>query len=164
MEKLVFFEQNELAPIFDTQDCQRISKYLQKQFASFLDNENFEINAGYKNNQIQIKLTLRKADDSFFYPIESVFIYDEAVDESDRPAHEDIALIMLDYLTMYFEEFLSEGRSVFLPINWSVHQSEDLTFFLRGFTRNLKLEQDADALLAKHGHGEHAIESISAET
>ena len=164
MEKLVFFETAELMPVFDQENCGRISNYLQKRFASFLDKESFSVVAGYKNDQIQLTLTLRNKDDSFFYPVEAVFVYDEGVEEKERPPHEDIALIMLDYLTMYFEEFLADGRNVFLPLNWSVHQSEDLTFFLRGFTRNLKLEQDADALLAKHGHGEHAIESITSET
>ncbi len=164
MEKLSFFAPEELTSIFDSKDCQQIVKYLDKKFAPFLNDEKFEISSGYKNDQVQLTMILRKSDDSFFYPIESVFVYDETVDESDRPAPEDLALVMLDYLTIYFEEFLGENRQVFLPINWSVHQSEDLTFFLRGFTRNLKLEQDADALLVKHGHGEHAIESISAET
>jgi len=163
MEKLVFFENTELTPIFDTKEREKISFYLQKQFASFLNQETFEIVDGYKKDQIQITLTLSNTDTTFRYPVESVFVYDAESDEKSRPAPHNIVLIMLDYLTTYFEEFLSKSRDVYLPLNWGTHQHENLSFFLRGFPRNAKLEQEADALLAKHGHGERPIFPISSE-
>jgi len=65
MEKLVFFENIELTPISDTKELEKISFYLQKQFASFLNLETFEIVDGYKKDQIQITLTLPNTDKTF---------------------------------------------------------------------------------------------------
>lgn len=165
MQKLNFIDITETKEIFNADEVKKICQHLNRKFASFLNDEFFNLQSGYKGNQFQIKLTLSNKDHTFFYPIEAICIpeTDSTEEETETVDASDIALLMVEYLTLYFEEFLSEDRNVFLPIDWSVHQSDDTTFFLRGFVRNLKIEKIADELLNTHGYGEQDILPISAE-
>ena len=59
---------------------------------------------------------------------------------------------------------IREERNLFIPLDWSKHEFEGFSFYMRGFVRNLQLEASADDFLQKHGHGEYDIQSITSET
>lgn len=160
MQKILFIDIAETTPIFSPEEIKKICNHMNAKFASLLNGESFKLESGCKNEQCQIRLTLSNKEQSFFYPIEAVCMRD---DEHKHLSTEDIGILMLDYLNLYFQDFLSEERNVYLPIDWSVHHSDEITFFVRGFVRNLKTEQMADELLAKYGHGEQTILPISTE-
>jgi len=160
MQKITFINFNEMTTIFSQEESGKICEHLNAKFGSFLNGESFKLESGHKGDQHQIRLTLANQDQSFFYPIEAIYVRD---DENKSLPADDIGLLIIEYLILYFEEFLSEERNVYLPIDWSVHHSDEITFFVRGFIRNLKTEKMADALLAQHGHGEHTIAPISTE-
>lgn len=165
MQKLNFIDLNETTQIFDEAEVKKICQYLNKKFSTLLKNEKFSLETGFKGTQVQLKLILSNEDKSFYYPIEAICMNEPLPEdeEDEMLTPNDVAYLMLDYLTLYFEEFLTEDRNVFLPLDWSVHQSDEFSFFLRGFVRNLKVEKIADEFLAKHGHGEQSIASISSE-
>lgn len=160
MQKINFIDIAEMTSIFSPEEIKKICTHMDAKFAAFLNDESFKLESGHKSGQCQIRLTLANKDQSFFYPIEAICMCD---DEHKHFSTEDIAILMVDYLSLYFQEFLSEDRNVYLPIDWSVHHSDEITFFVRGFVRNLKSEHIADELLAKYGHGEQTILPISTE-
>lgn len=161
MQKLSLLNFEETSPIFNSLEKKNICDFLNHKFSFFLKSENFDFQAGYKGDQIQLKLILANHDESFFYPIEAIFVQDD--DSNQKLSPHNTALLILEYLELYFNDFFSENREVYLPIDWSMHQHNNVKFFLRGFIRNLKMEKIADEFLSKHGHAEHCIQPISSE-
>ena len=147
-------------PVWEAEDNAELARLLNKKFKPFLESEEFHVETGSNKDQIQIKVTLAKADQSMVYPLEAVFLRDPAVKASTA----EVAAIMLDYLDVYWNEYLAGERDVLLPIDWSKHACDGVDFYLRGFIRNQSLESQADALFREHGFGGYDIEPISNET
>ena len=160
MQKLSYLPNEKIKSIWTDEELFNIKKLLNKKHLVYLENEIFEIECGASQEQIQIRVSLIKNDNTTYYPIECVFMKEtsEAFKESD------IAVTMLDYLDIYWANYFSEERNVFIPLDWSKHEFEGIAFYIRGFVRNLQLEAHADDFLLKHGHGEYDIQSISSET
>ncbi|MGY3803167.1 hypothetical protein ACWNT8_03770 [Pigmentibacter ruber] len=159
MQKLSYLEASKTKPIWDLEEKFKIETLLNKKHSLYLENEIFTLEAEKSKEQIQIKFSLNKKDNSFHYPIECVYIK-ESINENEQ----EIALNIIDYLDIYWANYFNEERNVFIPIDWSKHEFEGKFFYLRGFVRNLSLENEADAFLKKHGHGEYDIHSITSET
>jgi hypothetical protein len=128
---------------------------------AFLQDESFAFECSQNAEQIQIKITLQKVDGSTAYPIECVHIKSERYEEGRNA---DIAFVIIDYVDTYFSQYFIEDRDVYVPIDWNEHVCESISFYLRGSVRNLALEKMALDLFLKHGHGEHDLQGISAET
>jgi len=158
MDKLRW--QEDATPLWDDETPERLATLLNKKFQSFLGNEGFAVEAERNDVFVQVRTTLAARDGTMSYPIEALLPRDGAK-ESDV---EDLALLMVDYLDVYWNEYLSSGRETYLPLDWSKHGCDGQEFYLRGFVRNPTAEALADALFREYGVGEHAIESISPET
>ncbi|MBX9704302.1 MAG: hypothetical protein K2X39_09140, partial [Silvanigrellaceae bacterium] len=137
-----------------------IVEIFNKKYNAFLEDEHFLLESSYLKNKYQIRFTLLKKDNSIAYPIECLFIKDDEL----KMSHFDIGVCLIDYFSIYWSDYFAEERTVYLTIDWSTHNFEGLTFYLRGFIRNLSLESQADSLLNIHGSGEYHIASISPET
>ncbi|NBO37196.1 hypothetical protein EBU99_01290 [bacterium] len=162
MQKLIYRSVNEVKPVWSTAELQKISSLMNVKYRALLNNEQFQVESGTDSNQVQIKVTLESSDKSMFYPIELIHILDSREGESQLTPDE-VAALMLDYIDVYWQEYLNDGRDVFVPLAWDKHSCEGVEFFIRGFVRNISLEQQADELFRKHGHGDHEIEPISDE-
>lgn len=148
--------------VWDKESKKNLERALTKKHELYLREEQFLLDAYYGEGQIQLSVTLKKADDSMVYPIECIHVFSDKT----PPLKEiqNTAGIILDYIDCYWLEFFENDRQVFLPLDWSHHESNGHTFYMRGFIRNLILENEADQLLKSHGFGEYAIEPISSET
>ena len=162
MEKLVYRTERDVKPVWNEAEKRKISELMNIKYRAHLVEEQFNIESGFDENQVQIKVTLERNDKSVFYPIELIHVVEDR-GENTTPAAEEIASLMLDYIDVYWHEYLNEGRDVFVPLAWGKHICEGVEFFIRGFVRNRSLEEQADELFRKHGHGEHEIEPISDE-
>jgi hypothetical protein len=162
MEKLVYRSHESMKPIWSEAETKKISALLNMKYRALLDNEQFQVESGHDDNQVQIKVTLERSDKSVFYPIELIHVF-EAREEQSQVTPDELAVLMLDYIDVYWQEYLNDGRDVFVPLAWGKHTCEGIDFFIRGFVRNRSLEEQADELFRKHGHGEHDIEPISDE-
>lgn len=160
MQKLSYLPSEKIVPVWENEDLFNMRRLLNKKHSAYLENEVFDVESGFSKEQIQIRVSLKKQDDSAFYPIECIFI--KEID--DKIKDSEIAMSILDYLDIYWTDYFTEERNVFIPLDWSKHEFEGIVFYIRGFIRNLKLETEADAFLQKHGHGEYDIHSISSET
>ncbi len=162
MLKLAYKNPETLTPVWGEDEVQKIISLLNIKYRSMLDNERFIIESGYDAHQVQIKVTLERTDRSVFYPIELLHVRESSEGHGQaQPSADELASLMLDYIDVYWQEYLSDGRDVFVPLSWDKHTCEGVEFYLRGFIRNRSLEQQADELFRKHGHGEHDIEPIS---
>jgi hypothetical protein len=146
--------------VWEDDTVSRLEGVLDKKYRAFLKNERFKLEVGRTAEAVQVRTTLKKTDGTLAYPVEAVLPL--------KPEHEgeweDLALLLVDYLDVYWNEYLTEGRDTFVHLDWARHECEGEEFYLRGFVRNLALENQADALLQEHGTGEHLIEKISQET
>ena len=162
MEKLVYRSPERIKPVWSEAETKKISALLNMKYRALLDNEQFQVESGCDDNQVQIKVTLERGDKSVFYPIELIHVY-ESREDQNQISPDELAALMLDYIDVYWQEYLNDGRDVFVPLAWGKHTCEGIDFFIRGFVRNRSLEEQADELFRKHGHGEHEIEPISDE-
>lgn len=103
----------------------------------------FQISVEKKGKGIYVTVLLANTEQSFYYPVEARILY-EAEELSPRNA----ALFLIDYIDMYFEEFLlEEDESLYIPIDWADHQYDAIDFQIRGQIINKMLENMADELL-----------------
>ena len=160
MQKLSYLSSEKLNLIWSEEENQKIKKLLDKKHLVYLESEEFIIESGATKDQVQLKVTLTKSDKSYYYPIECVFVKESSSDFKET----EVAFKMLDYLDLYWTNYFSEERNVFVPLDWSKHEFEGIHFYIRGFVRNLQLENYANDFLSKHGHGDYEIHSISSET
>ncbi len=137
-----------------------IQELLRKKYSPFLFDEEFLIESGRNREQVQVQVNLRKHDGSVEYPIECVYL----VEPEQERGPEDVSYLMLDYLDVYWNEYLTNGRDTFFTIDWSRHSCEGVDFYVRGFVRNVHLEIEADKIFEEEGCGDHVIEKISSES
>jgi hypothetical protein len=162
MEKLAYRSGKELKNVWSEVEAKKISALMNMKYRTLLDNEQFQVESGFDGQQVQIKVTLESNDKSVFYPIELIHVIENR-EEQPPQTTDEIASLMLDYIDVYWQEYLNDGRDVFVPLAWGKHVCEGVEIFIRGFVRNRSLEEQADELFKKHGHGEHEIEPISDE-
>ncbi|MES2614870.1 MAG: hypothetical protein V4591_05595 [Bdellovibrionota bacterium] len=160
MQKLAFLSYELLTPVWGEAESTKIVNLLNTKYFVYFNKESFEIEAGFNKVQVQIKISLKKNDNSFLYPVELLCMYEDY----SHLKPEEVAQIMLDYIDTYWFEYFSDDRNVFVPLDWSQHQCENICFFLRGFIRHVSLEMQADSLLREHGYDEREICPISSET
>ena len=160
MQKLSFHSFDQLKPVWDMDESHKIVDVLNTKHSVYLDGEGFEFESGFNKDQIQIKVCLKKNDKSVIYPIEIICVYDEY----SHLKVQEISHIIMDYIDFYWSEYFMDERNLFVPLDWGRYECEGITFFLRGFVRNLSLEMQADAFLKECGPGEHEIAPISSET
>lgn len=162
MLKLAYKKTDALNPVWSKAEVEKINSLLNTKYQSLLTNEKFVVESGWDSQQVQIKVTLESKDQAVFYPIELIHVHESTEDQSAaHTCYEEVASLMLDYIDVYWQEYLSDGRDVFVPLSWAKHTCEGVDFYIRGFVRNRSLEEQADELFRKHGHGDHEIEPIS---
>jgi hypothetical protein len=121
-----------------------LASLLEKKYAQWLGQRFFEVFSTAQSSVVHVKVTIRSADKSFFYPIEGRINYED----QDLKAQEARDLV-LDYIDAYIEEFLTGGEETYLPIDWANYDCEGLELQLRGQILNVKLEELADQLMGQ---------------
>ena len=159
MNKLKFETANVL-PAWEDAQTESLTSKLNQKYQSYLTAEWFSLESSFNSTQIQLKTTLNKRDGSWSYPVELVHVREQG-DELTVP---EIAGLLLDFADVYWNEYLTNERDVYVNLDWTSHKYEEHELFIRGFVRNLGLENQADALLKEHGFGAYDIDPISSET
>lgn len=156
------FETKMPESVWSDETVEKIETLLQRKYQAFLENEFFEIEVGANKFQVQLRTTLVGKDGKVTYPVESVHMLD--LTSEDAPSAEEVAELMLDYLDVYWNEYLTGGRETFVPLDWSKYTCEGVDFYMRGFVREVGLEKQADELFKLHGSGQYDIEPIGSES
>lgn len=122
-----------------------IEDLLFHRFAPHLEGRLFSVTTYSQDPYLTVVITLSSDDDSFYYPVEARV---HLIDQDTTPRRS--ALMMIDYLSLYFEEYFDSDGEVLLPIDWTPHLSDNIEFYLRAQVRNKKLEDQANRLLAEN--------------
>tara|TARA_B100001964_G_C14111335_1_gene543972 strand:- start:540 stop:959 length:420 start_codon:yes stop_codon:yes gene_type:complete len=119
-----------------------LSKILNLKYASYIKDRTFSISCYAEDKAINVQILLKNSDKSFFYPVECrLKIQDQ------KQSVNDLALLLLDYMDVYFDEFFKENENAFIPIDWTEHNFEGVFFQMRGQIINLYQELKADKIL-----------------
>lgn len=129
---------------FSEAECNKLSELMARKHQSFLNDRHFEIGVtlSHKPDAVCVKVLLRNKSGSFYYPVEARMTLDQDMTK------EETGYFLIDYIDVYFEEYLADGGDVYLPIDWTDFECEGKTFQLKGQVFNLELEQKADELLS----------------
>lgn len=121
---------------------QEVANLFEKKYGAWLGQRFFEVTSTTQSAVVTVKVTLRNADKSFFYPIEGRIQFEDQDMKAD-----DARNFLLDYIDAYIEEFLTGGEETYLPIDWANYDCEGFELQLRGQILNIKLEELADQLM-----------------
>ena len=125
---------------------QEVANLFEKKYGAWLGQRFFEVVSATQPAVVTVKVTLRNADKSFFYPIEGRIQFEDQDMKAD-----DARNFLLNYIDAYIEEFLTGGEETYLPIDWANYDCEGLELQLRGQILNIRLEELADQLLGGTG-------------
>ena len=123
-------------------DCAEMARLLDQKYADARGPRAFEISLSKDTQGIYARVLLRNERGTFYYPVEGR-IANRDHDLSER----DAAVLVLDFIDSYFEEYFREGGDLMLPIDWAEYQWDGTPLQLRGQVINLEAEQLADELL-----------------
>jgi len=113
-------------------------------FKDFLkEYEDVEFEGFYTNNSFYLTTILRNSDSSFYYPFET------SLSRADNPDITEIEAknILLDFIEEYFEEYFSNNREVYIPIDWLAYKFRDIKVYARAQVINKRLEELGNNLL-----------------
>jgi hypothetical protein len=125
---------------------QVVSEMLERKYGAWLGTRYFEVLTTTEGPVVNVRLLLRDADKSYFYPIEGRMNFAE----QDLKANE-ARDFLLDFMDAYVQEYLSGGEETFLTIDWANYDCDGVELQMRGQILNLKLETMADELIGGAG-------------
>jgi hypothetical protein len=130
------------AELLSQEEMNALADQMNKKYGNYVGNRSFKVECDIGPSEAHATVVLSNSDESFYYPVEARLNY---IDEemSKRSA----ALFLIDYIDVYFEEYLTEDEQIFLNIDWTKHEYEAVNFEIKGQILNLKLERLADELL-----------------
>lgn len=134
--------------LITSEECEELAYLMNQKYAAFLDDRKFEILVGHEGPGVKAQVLLQNDAQSFYYPVEGRMLHEE----EDMTAR-DAVLFLIDYIDLYFEEFLSQGEDFYVPIDWAKHQYDAVDFQIRGQILNLKVETMGDRLLTENSKG-----------
>jgi hypothetical protein len=126
------------------EECQVLAEQMNRKYQYALEGRSFKIAATTEKDAVFVTVTLANVDESFVYPVDARVHY-KSEDLTARRA----ALFLIDYIDVYFEEFLQEDGELYLPIDWAEHEYDTVKFQIKGQIHNMKLEKWADQLLGE---------------
>lgn len=130
--------------ILNNEEKSKLVRILNTKYATYLNGRFFELGIQTNNDNVHVKLVLRNSQDQFHYPVEG-----RISSKEQNLSPKDAALLLVDYMDMYFEEFFKDDGEVLLTIDWSKHTFNEKEFQLKGQIFNLERERLADEWLKK---------------
>lgn len=125
------------------EEMQDLGRILNIRYGPYLGARRFQVRAETHAKYVEVVITLQNDQESYVYPVEGrVELTPDGVSAREG------ALLLIDFIGAYFEEFFDNDENTFIPIDWSEFQFESTTLFLRGQVLNKQRERDADAWLA----------------
>lgn len=131
--------------ILDTEIADLL-KILNTKYAAYLKQRFFELEIGNEQNCILVTLTLRDQTNRFFYPVMA-----KINPQENELSQREAALLVIDYMDCYFEEYFKDNEGTYLNIDWAEHSFDDADFQMKGQILDLEKERLADEFLRNAG-------------
>ena len=133
-------------PLISPAECAELAQIMGIKYAAHLDGKEFVISVQQQQEWVYVTVTLKNMQESFYYPVEARIHRDVPLEPREA------ALFLLDYLDLYFDDYLRE-KDVYFPLDWAQYVYEGIDFHVRGQILNLEAQRQADALLQPQSHG-----------
>jgi hypothetical protein len=132
-------------------ECQELATILNLRHGAFLGDRKFSVECNAGENWLEVVITLARGDETYVYPLEGRICLRDC-SQSPREA----ALVLVDYMGLYFDAFFEDQENTFVTIDWQPHDHEGTTLELRGQILDRCRERQADAILASVSSGADA--------
>ena len=127
----------------DDDFIKEMTELMNNKYQSVLfDGKHFEIKTKYEYEILTVSVILSNPDKSYYYPVEA-----RIQNKKEELTPSEAAAFLIDFIDLYFEEYLFEDENLFIPIDWTPFSYDAVDFQLKGQILNLKLEQEADELI-----------------
>lgn len=138
------FESQESPPFPSQDDCQTLALAMARKYALYLGERTFVVACSFdpETQVVTAETVLKNSQESFYYPVTARI--DSAAEELTPPA---AALFLVDYIDMYFEEYLTTDEATYIPIDWHDYSYDAVKFQMKGQILNRHAERLADQLL-----------------
>ena len=137
-------KQNDLK-LITAEECSALADTMNSKYRIAMKGRTFQIKVEQVDSDLNVCVTLKNEDESFYYPVEARIKF-----EAEEMTANEAALFLLDYIDVYFEEFLlEEEEQLYLPIDWKDFEYEAVSFQMKGQILNKSLENLADEWLRK---------------
>lgn len=115
---------------------------MNRKYASYLGDRFFSIDITNSGESLIVVCVLESLDQKFYYPVEA-----KIVPADQELNSRDAAMLVLDYIDMYFDEFFKSAEETLLYIDPAEYSFEGVSFTMKGQIYNRELEAKANALL-----------------
>ena len=120
-----------------------LADLMNKKYESVLtDGRSFSISTDYAYDILKVSVILANSDRSYYYPVEARIQH-----KQEELSCFEAAEFLINFIDLYFEEYLFEDDNLFIPIDWTPFSYDAIDFQIRGQILNLKLEAQADSLI-----------------
>lgn len=121
-----------------------VANIFESNYFNNLKDRFFSAEIQFIDNMLQLTLTLKNQDESFFYPVTArMNVSGQEIDVKNARQ------LLIEFIDAYFEEFFREGEQVYLPIEWGSFELNGYSLQAKGQILNNKLERLADEWLKK---------------
>ena len=125
-------------------ELRELSDRMTQKYKVSVGDRRFSIEFEEQGTHVSVKTTLSSRDESYVYPVEASL---DCAEEEVEPRKG--ILFLIDYIDCYFEDFLMEDESLYLPIIFKSMSYEGISFKIKGQILNKRAEAWADEILAK---------------
>jgi len=152
MKKISYLKMSQLNPLWEDSQIKDFAGKFADLFKDHLKGEFFSFAMGQNDQQVQVTVTLCADNGSWQYPVQCVYPLDgDDFGEKQKVSPQHISLLILKYLVLYWEDYFANDRDTFVTLDWSAHEFEGATFFVRGCVRHVDLERQANQILQQSG-------------
>ncbi len=127
-----------------SEECAELANVMNRKHESLRDDRKFSIEAKYEGGEVYVTAVLQNDNETFYYPVEARLDWAE-----EEMLHRDAALFLIDFMDLYFEDYLENGEDLYLPIDWAPYEYDAVKFQIRGQVLNRLVDRMADELLAQ---------------
>ena len=131
--------------ILSEENKTQLEKIMNIKWGAYLNDRSIHISTETVNNDVLATVTLKNSDNSFHYPVEARMSKTSLNSEGKEEA-----LLLLDYIDIYFDEYFKDDENTFIPIDWKPYSYEGESIFMRGQIQNLLQEKNADDFIAQN--------------
>ena len=125
-------------------ESKALADAMNEKYGSYIAGRQFSISAHETDGALYVTTLLKNNDESFYYPVSTRIDY-----KAEELERFEAFAFLVDYIDVYFEEYLSEDGELFLPIDWTAHRYDAVDFQIKGQVLNHKMEKMAGALLGE---------------